>query len=109
MLLYRIAHLACILAAATLCAGAAVEPRGDIRYDQPGSNLKEASISHLSVPGRNGVVSKDRRWNSDSISHSSSPSHNGGVTKDRRWYSDGRTPDTGALGGAAPRGGCSGC
>jgi len=67
--MYRIAHLACILAAATLCAGAAVEPRGDIRYDQPGSNLKEASISHPSVPGRNGGVSKDRRWYKDGRSY----------------------------------------
>jgi len=41
--------LACILAAAALCSGAAIEPRGDTRYDLPGSNLKEAAISHSSA------------------------------------------------------------
>jgi len=77
--MYRIAQLACILAAAALCSGAAIEPRGDIRYDQPGSNLKEASISHASVPV-----------------------HNGGVTKDRRDYNRRDNGHTGASGGTAP-------
>jgi len=86
MLMYPIAHLACILAAAALCSGAAIEPRGDPRYDQPGSNLKEASIFH-----------------------SSAPSHHRGVTKDRREYNDGRSTGMGISGGAAPRGGCAGC
>jgi len=88
MLMYRIAHLACILAAAALCSGAAIEPRGDTRYDLPGSNLKEAAISH-----------------------SSAPSHNRGVTKDRRDYSNGRSTGMGISGGAPPRGGsgCDGC
>jgi len=56
--MYHIAHLACILAAVGLCSGAAVEPRGNIRYDQPGSHLKQA------VPGHNGSdqhFTKDRR------------------------------------------------
>jgi len=94
--MYRIAHLACILAAATLCSGAAVEPRGDIRYDLPGSNLKEASISQPSASGHNRGVTKDRRdydrrdsgrnLKETSISQPSLSGHNRGVTKDRRDY-----------------------
>jgi len=96
MLMYRIAHLACILSAAALCSGVVVEPRGDIRYDLPGSNLKEASISQPSGPGHNRGVTKDRRdydrrdsgrnLKEASITQPSVPGHNRGVTKDRRDY-----------------------
>jgi len=96
MLMYRIAHLACILAAATLCAGAAVEPRGDIRYDQPGSNLKEASISRSSVPGHNQGVAKDRRDydRRDSTEH-------------RRYVQGSQDHPWGIQGGTAPRTNCN--
>jgi len=41
--MYCIAYLACILVAVGLSSAADVEPRGEIRYDLPGSNLKEAA------------------------------------------------------------------
>jgi len=41
--MYCIAYLACILAAAGLCSAVDVEPRGEMRYTQPVSHLKEAA------------------------------------------------------------------
>jgi len=82
MLMYRMAQLACILAAAALCSGIPIEPRSNIRYDQPASNLKQA------VPGHNGSdqhFTKDRRQNRHQL---------------------GPLPP---YGGEAPRGGCTGC
>jgi len=76
MLMYRMAQLTCILAAAALCSAVPIEPRGNIRYDQPGSNLKQA------VPGHNG-----------------SGEH---ITKDRRHYDRRENGHMGASGGTAP-------
>jgi len=107
--MYRIAHLACILAAAALCSGAAVEPRGDIRHDQPGSNLKEASISHPSASARNGGVTKVRRdydrrdyrllGRAGGDPHRQEPPHS---TKHRRQFRGGNRDHSGPVGGSAP-------